>query len=136
MDGGVLLLGMESGHRRYEMSLSWLEPKGMNPETRLMQKIRLAVGALPGTRIFRNNVGVAQFPDGRPVRYGLCPGSSDLIGWTVRRGRAIFLAIEVKCPGERVTNEQGLFLKVVNGAGGIGFVATSAEEALEKLNAR
>ena len=44
-------------------------------------RIMLALGGHPGIRVFRNNVGLARFPDGSTVRYGLCPGSADLIGW-------------------------------------------------------
>jgi hypothetical protein len=34
-----------------------------------------------GGRVFRNNVGEYKVGD-RYIRYGLCPGSSDIIGWT------------------------------------------------------
>ena len=47
-------------------------------ETTLMQRIMLAASKLPGVRLFRNNTG---FDSAAKVRYGLCVGSSDLIGW-------------------------------------------------------
>lgn len=74
--------------------------------------------------------------DGRKVKTGLCVGSSDIIGWT-KDGR--FLAVEVKSPGgEKKTNKKRLadqknFIQQVNNAGGIGFIATSKEEAVEKI---
>lgn len=36
----------------------------------------------PRGRLFRNNTGAWKDPSGRIVKYGLCKGSSDLIGWT------------------------------------------------------
>lgn len=113
----------------------------MNPETPIMQRVRLAIGGRPEVRIFRNNVGVADLADGTRRPYGLCRGSSDLIGWrTVRvtpdmvgRSIAVFLAIEVKTPTGRTTPEQENFLRAVNASGGIASVVRSPEEALEVL---
>lgn len=68
--------------------------------------------------------------DGRFIRFGLCPGSADLIGFT-RQGR--FLAIEVKLPGRRPTVLQQAFLNTVNACGGLAFVAHSVEETLSQL---
>lgn len=73
-----------------------------------------------GCRVFRNNVGQLQTPDGRWVRYGLAVGSSDLIGWTPD-GK--FLAVECKGPRGVVTPEQQRFLDAVNDAGGLGLIA-------------
>lgn len=77
-----------------------------------------------GCRVFRNNVGQLQTPDGRWVRYGLAVGSSDLIGWTPD-GR--FLAVECKGPRGVVTPEQQRFLDAVNDAGGLGLVARDVD---------
>ena len=63
------------------------------------------------------------------VTYGLCNGSSDIIGIFKKR----FLAIEVKVPGKEAEPDQRVFLDIVNGAGGIGFVAHSIDEVREKL---
>ncbi|MEM7046052.1 MAG: VRR-NUC domain-containing protein [Pseudomonadota bacterium] len=79
-------------------------------------------------RVFRNNVGVATYPGGERVRYGLCPGSSDLIGWMpvtitpemVGKTVAVFLAVEVKGPRGRLSGAQENFLERVKKAGGIG----------------
>lgn len=83
-----------------------------------------------GARIFRNNVGLFDTKDGRKIKIGICIGSSDLIGWT---SRGKFLAIEVKQPGKKATTDQLNFINAVNKAGGVAFIATSPEEAIEKL---
>jgi hypothetical protein len=89
--------------------------------------------------LFRNNVGTAYqgqmgsingdrvllYP--RFVEFGLCKGSSDLIGWTeititpdmVGKRIAVFTAVEVKTKTGRVSDEQKRFIKNVNDAGGI-----------------
>lgn len=80
--------------------------------------------------LFRNNVGTAyQEYNGvkRIINFGLCKGSSDLIGWTevtitpemVGQKMAIFTAIEVKLEKGKVSKEQENFINQVNGAGGI-----------------
>ena len=102
------------------------------------------------TRLFRNNVagawvgqsrrfsrsetvivqpGDVLIRNARPLHAGLCEGSSDLIGWTVRDGRAVFVAIEVKAERGRVTPEQQRFIDVVREAGGVAGVARSVEDA-------
>ena len=91
-----------------------------------MRKIQVAISGT-GARLFRNNCGVAFYPSGGRVRYGLAPGSADLIGWT-RDGR--FLAIEVKLPGEKPDAAQARFLDAVKMAGGVAGVARSVEDAL------
>ena len=93
-------------------------------------------------RLFRNNTGALEDKTGRIVRYGLCKGSSDLIGWRtvdvtpdmVGQRVAVFVALEVKDRG-RLTAEQAQFLEVVRRAGGIAAEVRSvadAEAALQK----
>lgn len=80
-------------------------------------------------RLFRNNVGVLKDHLGHRIRYGLCNGSSDIIGWTpvvvtpemVGRRLAIFTAYECK-EEARLTAEQQAFLTIVQAAGGLGAV--------------
>ena len=72
-------------------------------------------------RLFRNNVGRLRVGD-RWIQYGLCPGSSDLIGWTVVNGVAVFTAVEIKTATGRVTPEQQRFLDAVVEAGGLATV--------------
>lgn len=107
------------------------------PESSLYGPIMIAVSRT-GARVFRNHVGVSQHDEDRTIRHGLPPGSSDLIGWT-SDGR--FLAIEVKRPSWRPTpkwraSRQAAFLKAVNDAGGVAFVAVSPEHAVEQLEAQ
>lgn len=99
--------------------------------------VLLRTSALAGVVIFRNNVGVAKYPDGSHVRYGLCNGSSDCIGWEsvtitpemVGQKFARFLAVEVKKPGKDPTEDQQKFIDRVNDDGGKAGVAHSADEA-------
>jgi len=110
-------------------------------EAALMRSILLAVGGRSDCRLFRNNCGVALHPDGSRVVYGLCPGSSDLIGWQsieiapemVGQRITRFLALEIKTNRGRLTDRQRAFLEVVASAGGIGAVVRSENEALELL---
>lgn len=95
-------------------------------ESELVQRVRLAVSQL-GVRIFRNNVGTLQDKNGKYVRYGLCVGSSDLIGFS-KDGR--FVAIECKTPTGRVKPEQQNFIDQVRKAGGIAGIVRSEEEAI------
>ena len=73
----------------------------------------------------------------RPLRAGLCNGSSDLIGWRtitidesmVGSQVAIFAAVEVKGPRGRASDLQKNFLARVAEAGGIAGIARSPEDA-------
>jgi hypothetical protein len=104
-------------------------------ELRVQNEIRLELGRGP-TRLWRNNTGALKDATGRLVRYGLCPGSSDLIGFRtvtitpdmVGRKVAVFAAIEVK-DGGRATAEQQAFIAMVRERGGIAGVARSVDEA-------
>jgi VRR-NUC domain len=118
-----------------------------------------------GHRIFRNNVGEGwvgktQFVsrssvvkvgpgdvvirNARPLRSGLCVGSSDLIGWTtvmiqpemVGSQAAIFTALEVKTGDLKTTREQEAFIQVVKKMGGIAAVVRSVDDVQGVLNGR
>lgn len=102
----------------------------MKRETDILQECRLAASSC-GAVVFRNNTGKLQDARGRWVDFGLCVGSSDLIGWY--HGR--FLAIEVKRPGKSATRHQENFIDAVNNAGGIAFVATCAADVKKHLTA-
>ena len=52
----------------------------MSNEAYVQNKIRLAVGS-GDVRLFRNNTGALMDQNGRLVKFGLCKGSSDLIGF-------------------------------------------------------
>ena len=110
-------------------------------ETPILKRIQIAVAKL-GVKIFRNNVGTLRDERGRYVSYGLCVGSSDLIGWfptvvtpqMVGRKVAIFIAIEIKTETGVATFEQYQFIQAVNRDGGIGFIARSEGEAIDKVS--
>jgi hypothetical protein len=93
------------------------------------------------TRLFRNNVGLLTDDRGNRIRYGLCVGSSDLIGWRtitimpkdVGNDLAVFVACECKTPVGRVTKEQQAFIEYVVKAGGIAGVVRSIEDARKLL---
>lgn len=106
-------------------------------EAVLQHNIRWDVGRHKDVRLFRNNVGRYRLPEGGYLQYGLCPGSSDLIGLRRRLitardvGLVIaqFVSIEVKREHERATEEQEAFLRMVADFGGLSGVAHSIEEA-------
>jgi hypothetical protein len=105
-------------------------------EQQIQQQIRIACGT-GDTRLFRNNTGTLRDQHGRPVQFGLCKGSADLIGWRtvtvtpemVGTQVAVFLSIEVKTPTGRLRPEQQQWLEAVQSAGGIAGVARSVEDA-------
>lgn len=121
-------------------------------ETSLLKKFLVEFSRLGG-RLFRNNSGLAYVgkahrnPDGsltlreyRPLRAGLCVGSSDLIGWQtitvtqdmVGRQLAIFTAIEVKSSKKfKPTKDQRVFLNAVQSAGGIAICAYCLDDILK-----
>ena len=108
----------------------------MASEQQIQQHIRLACGT-GDTRLFRNNTGTLRDQNGRPVQFGLCKGSADLIGWKrvtvtpdmVGQQVAVFLSIEVKTATGRLRPEQQQWLDAVQAAGGIAGVARSVEDA-------
>ena len=110
-------------------------------EQRIQQEIRIACSN-GDTRLFRNNTGTLRDANGRPVQFGLCKGSADLIGWKrvtvtpdmVGQQVAVFLSIEVKTPTGRVRPEQHQWLDAVQAAGGIAGVARSVDDALDLLS--
>lgn len=108
---------------------------GRSDELAVQNAIRIEHGSGPA-RLWRNNTGALKDAAGRLVRYGLCPGSSDLIGLRTRiiteadlgHRFAQFVAIEVKDRG-RLTPEQERFIAMVQQAGGLAGVARSPEDA-------
>jgi hypothetical protein len=124
-------------------------------EGNLMRSIMLAVGRLKNVRIFRNNTGTGWqgevlnhtgthllLKNPRPLHAGLCKGSSDLIGWTVREitpdmvGQkvAVFTAAEVKTAKGRPTAEQAAFLQRLHDDGGIAAICRSEADALKAVS--
>jgi hypothetical protein len=103
-------------------------------EANLMRRLMVAVGKR--ATVFRNHVGAITDANGYTHRFGLCVGSSDLIGWTTRtitpdmvgQRVAVFTAIEVKTLTGRTTPAQEHFLETVHRAGGIAIVARSEDD--------
>lgn len=120
----------------------------MTSETDIQRRIQIAL-SWGDARMFRNNVGAAwmggdfSIRDGRLVsgharyvQFGLCPGSSDLIGIhkmvitpaMIGRNIGVFTAVEVKHK-KTTTNEQDSFIETIQHLGGIAGVARSVDDA-------
>jgi hypothetical protein len=105
-------------------------------EHEIQQRIRLACGRGP-VRLWRNNTGALVDQQGRFVRFGLCKGSSDLIGLRsmvvtpemLGQRIAQFVALEIKAPQGVVSPQQQAFLRLVQELGGVASVCRSIEQA-------
>jgi hypothetical protein len=112
-------------------------------EQSIQQHIRIACST-GDTRLFRNNTGTLRDANGRPVQFGLCKGSADLIGYRtititpdmVGQQVAVFTSIEVKTPTGRIRPEQQAWMEKIQAAGGIAGVARSVENAKALLAAQ
>jgi hypothetical protein len=121
-------------------------------ELDIQNQIRVAATMRGNIVTWRNNVGTAwqgevvTMKDGsklirnpRLVHFGLCEGSSDLIGITtvtvtpemVGKRVGIFTAIEVKQPGKNPTPTQRQFIAEVRERGGRAGVATGVAGAMQ-----
>jgi hypothetical protein len=96
-------------------------------ESEIQDQIRLAVGRRDDVVLWRNNVGCQG-----GVRYGLCKGSSDLVG--LLRGSGRFVALEVKAPNGKISDEQRMFLALIRQLGGVAAVVRSVEEAISAID--
>ena len=105
-------------------------------EHEIQQRVRLACGR-GAVRLWRNNTGALVDQQGRFVRFGLCKGSSDLIGLRsleitpelVGQRLAQFVALEIKTGSGTVSPEQQAFLQLVQQLGGVGAVCRSIAQA-------
>lgn len=124
-----------------------------NLEKNRLNAILVKAAKLAGKCVlFRNNVGegwigklikrtadVVTLGYARPLQAGLCPGSSDLIGWNsviitpdmVGKKVAVFTAIEDKSKADNTRANQDNFLNRVREAGGCCGVARDADQAIE-----
>jgi len=110
-------------------------------EHEIQQRIRLACGR-GAVRLWRNNTGALVDQQRRFVRFGLCKGSSDLIGLRsleitpelVGQRLAQFVALEVKAAQGVVSPEQRAFLRLVEELGGVAGVCRSIEQARAVLD--
>ena len=78
---------------------------------------------------WRNNTGRLA-GSGRLVTFGLCPGSSDIIG-LMPDGR--FLAVECKIGKADPTALQAAFLQSINDQGGLAICVRSLDELMEVI---
>lgn len=81
-----------------------------------------------GCLIWRNNTGVLKDKSGRPIKFGLCVGSSDLVG-ICPDGIALF--VECKTADGRVRPEQKSFISACRSKGARAGIARSASDALK-----
>ena len=99
-------------------------------EMQTLKRIVADISTDPRVLVFRNNVGVSRSADGAFIRFGLCVGSSDLIGSvTGDDGRATPFALEVKSSVGRPTEDQRRFIEAVRRAGWLAGVVRSVAEA-------
>ena len=126
------------------------------PETEIKARILLEAGSLPGVRLFNNPVGVAYagsvlewdrrarvlvLKEPRTITYGLCPGSSDIIGLRQVRitaahvGNTIgqFVGLEVKTDRGTSGDLQVRFGNMVLAYGGFSNLVRSPADAVFAL---
>lgn len=97
-----------------------------NPETSIVNECLIALSAA-GCTAWRNNTGVLKDANGRPISFGLCKGSSDIIGICPDGG---FLAVEVKTATGRASPAQHAFIAAVQRRGGRAGIARTGAEAV------
>lgn len=118
-------------------------------EVDIQAAIRAALSKMPDVAIYRNNVGKLQDRFGATVAYGLGVGTADLIGSltmsvrervtdvhvdSVNRKFARSLAIEVKRPGERPTDDQRRWQDHVRAHGWLVGTCHSVDEAVALID--
>jgi hypothetical protein len=109
-------------------------------ESAVQKSIQQYADANPKIRLWRNNTGAYKIGS-RFVRFGLCKGSSDLIGYTevkitpgmVGKTVAVFMAVEVKKPGGVSTDLQDDFVDTVASSGGVGMIADSVDVVVARI---
>lgn len=101
-------------------------------EVEIMNRILLALGRHPRCKVWRNNSGALPDETGRMIRFGL-PGSADILGLLVPSGR--FLAIEVKTPIGKQSDQQKRFQLMVERSGGLYVLARSVDDAVKAVEA-
>jgi hypothetical protein len=116
----------------------------VKPESTILAEVRLALGSLKTTRVFRNQVGLAYVgkpPHLTPVVTGLTPGSGDLIGWhhyevrpeDVGKKIAVFTSVECKTQDGRMSPKQVNWLIELSKWNAVAGVVRSPEEAVELI---
>ena len=103
------------------------DKKKMRSEANVMNDCLLALSQA-GCLAWRNNTGQLPDANGRPIKFGLCVGSSDIIG-VAPDGR--FLAVECKTAIGQPTDAQVRFLDAVRSKGGRAGIARCADDAVK-----
>jgi len=80
-----------------------------------------------GCLVWRQDTGAYRAKSGALVRYGLCVGSSDIIGIAPD---GLFLAVEIKTDTGRATEAQHRFIAAVRQAGGRAGIARCPADAV------
>lgn len=122
----------------------------MTTEKDIEKKITMSVQGA-GSIVFKNNVGYAQKTDPNTgksywIRFGLCEGSSDLIGITpvkitpgmIGKTVGVFTAIEVKKDVKKSYDKhrmdtQQRFIDFINRNGGFAFKSDDPDKATEEI---
>ena len=117
----------------------------------LRSKILLEANKIPNVKLWPNAVGfafngevVSKIPKNsryiilknpRPVKYGLCPGSLDCIGFktVIINGSPIprFIAIDAKKDGDVLSDKQKRFIKMVRQNGGYADECRKPERVID-----
>ena len=100
-----------------------------DPHTDLVLAIVHALRA-NGVLCWRNETGRGYTPRGTHIRYGLCPGSADIIACV----RGAFVGLEAKTGNAVREPDQIAWAKAVNEAGGRAVVVRSVQEALQAVS--
>jgi hypothetical protein len=117
----------------------------------LINKTLKIQNKIPGVRLWSNPVGLAYngrvvetynkngkrymlIENPRHVTYGLCSGSSDIIGFKVDNGKPVFAGVEVKTPGDKRKPKQDSFHKMLINFGGYSGVLRNEDDIYEILN--
>lgn len=95
-------------------------------EQNLQQKIRLAVGSMPGVVCLRNSICAGKTVDGRYIVGGCGEGTSDLLLCV----NGHFVALEVKSLSGKARKTQLAFIQAIRQCGGTAEIVRSVDEAV------
>ena len=107
--------------------MSYYRKKTVRTEANILNDCLIAMSEA-GCLAWRNNTGKLKDATGRWVTFGLCPGSSDIIGIAPD---GVFFAVECKKIGGAIRPAQWTFIKNVKAKGGRAGIAYNAQEAVQ-----
>ena len=111
----TMLSNLERKHRSHNAA-----------HTALVNAVMHALHAI-GILAWHNQVGKGFTARGTHIRYGLCPGSADIIACV----GGVFVGLECKTGSARREPDQIAWARAVNEAGGRAVVVRSVNEATE-----